>query len=128
MIVGICKMHANEINFKNRAYKNHFDNLVKTKEIETKNISIDEKNYKDLIFSLDSKFTLPGINGKDWITWTEKYFMVDDYMLNKALGKIQKMMVIEKFDDIKIFNDTDDNLPYNIALKNVVILMAWHVL
>ena len=50
--------------------------------------------------------------------------MVDDYMLNKALGKIQKMMVIEKFDDIKIFNDTDDNLPCNIALKNVVILMA----
>ena len=68
MIVGICKMHANEINFKNRVYKNHFDNLVKTKEIETKNILIDEKNYKDLIFSLDSKFTLPGINGKDLIT------------------------------------------------------------
>ena len=50
--------------------------------------------------------------------------MIDDYMLNKALGKIEKVIVIKKFDDIKIFNDTDDNLPDDIALKNVVILMA----
>ena len=64
MIVGICNLHANEINFKNKVYKNHFDNLVKTKEIETKNILIDEKNYKDLIFSLDSKFTYQELMGK----------------------------------------------------------------
>ena len=50
--------------------------------------------------------------------------MIDDYMLNKALGKIQKIIAIKKFDDIKIFNDRDDNLPDDIALKNVVILMA----
>ena len=54
--------------------------------------------------------------------------MIDDYMLNKTLGKIQKIIVIKKFDDIKIFNDMDDNLPDDIALENVVILMVWHVL
>ena len=50
--------------------------------------------------------------------------MVDDYMLNKALDKIKKIIAIEKFDDTKILIDTDDKLPDDITLKNVVILMT----
>ena len=50
--------------------------------------------------------------------------MVDDYMLYKKLEKIKKTIGIEKFDDAKILIDTDDKLPNNITLKNVVILMT----
>ena len=45
-------------------------------------------------------------------------------MLNKALDKIKKIMGIEHFDDIEISVDTDDKLPDNITLKNVVVLMT----
>ena len=40
MFVIIYKMHAKEINIKNRVYNYYFDNLVKAKKIETKNLSI----------------------------------------------------------------------------------------
>ena len=33
----------------NRVYNYYFDNLVKTKKLETKNILIDEKNYRHLV-------------------------------------------------------------------------------
>ena len=42
-------MHINEINIKNRVYNYYFDNLIKGKELETKNILIDEKHPKDLL-------------------------------------------------------------------------------
>ena len=45
-------------------------------------------------------------------------------MLNKALDKIKKIMGIEHFDNTEISVDTDDKLPDNITLKNVVILMT----
>ena len=41
-------MHIQEINIKNQVYNYHFDNLVKTKQLEPKKILIDKKNYKDL--------------------------------------------------------------------------------
>ena len=41
-------MHIQEINIKNRVYNYYFDNLVKAKKLETKNILIDTKNFKDL--------------------------------------------------------------------------------
>ena len=40
-------MHVKEINIKNRVYHYYFDNLIKGKKLETKNILIDEK--KDLV-------------------------------------------------------------------------------
>ena len=40
-------MHANKINIKNRVYNYYFNNLVKAKKLETQNILIDEKTYKD---------------------------------------------------------------------------------
>ena len=50
--------------------------------------------------------------------------MFDDYMLNKALEKIKETISFEKFDDAKIFINTDNKLPYYITLKNIVILMT----
>ena len=41
-------MQINEINIKNKVYNYYFDNLIKAKKFETKNILLDKKNYKDL--------------------------------------------------------------------------------
>ena len=54
----------------------------------------------------------------------KKYFMVDNYLLNKVLGRIKMTIGIEKFDDTKISNETDDKLPDDVTLKNVAILIA----
>ena len=50
--------------------------------------------------------------------------MFDNYMLNIVLDKIEKITGIEKFDNTKILIDTDDKLPDDITLKNVVILIT----
>ena len=41
----------------------------------------------------------------------KKYFMVDNYLLDKVLDRIKMTIGIEKFDDTKISNETDDKLP-----------------
>ena len=51
----------------------------------------------------------------------KKCLMVDDYIPNKVLHKIKEIIDIEKFDHIEILIDTDDQLPDDITLKNVVI-------
>ena len=50
--------------------------------------------------------------------------MIDDYMLVKVLDKIKKILGIEKSDDTKILSDTDDKLPDDTALKDIVILIT----
>ena len=50
--------------------------------------------------------------------------MLIDYMLYKVLDKIKETIGIVTFDDTKNFIDTDDKLPDNITLKNVVILIT----
>ena len=47
MINDLYKMHFKEINTKNKVY-NYCNNLIKVKKLGTKNILINEKNYKDL--------------------------------------------------------------------------------
>ena len=42
-------MYVKEINIKNQVYNYCFDNLVKVKILETKNIPINGKSYKDLV-------------------------------------------------------------------------------
>ena len=49
------------------------------------------------------------------------------YTLDKLLDKIKKIIDIEKFDYAKILIDTDDKLPDDITLKNVVTLIAFVV-
>ena len=51
----------------------------------------------------------------------KKCLMVDDYIRNKVLHKIKEIIDIEKFDHIEILIDTDDQLPHDITLKNIVI-------
>ena len=48
LVLGLYKMHINEINIKNRVCKCYFDNSIKAKN-KNKNILINEKNYKDLV-------------------------------------------------------------------------------
>ena len=73
-----------------------------------------KSNQKNFLLN----FLISWINGKDWKQWRKNYLIVDDYILDKVLVNI------EKFDDTKIFIDTDDKLPYNITLENVVILIT----
>ena len=51
IIVFLYKMHFKQINIKNKVH-NYYDNLTKAEKFETKNILIDEKNYKNLIIYL----------------------------------------------------------------------------
>ena len=54
----------------------------------------------------------------------KKYLIVDGYMLDKPLDKIQEITGIRKFYDTKILIETDDKLQVDITLKNVVILIT----
>ena len=47
--------------------------------------------------------------------------MVDDYMLDKVLDKINGITGIVKFGNTRILVDTNDKLPNDITLKNAVI-------
>ena len=49
-------------------------------------------------------------------------------MLDKVLDKIKETIGIVKFDDTKILVDADDELPYYINLKNVVMVSLKMVL
>ena len=57
----------------------------------------------------------------------EKKYLVDDYMLDKVLKKhrVKEIIGVEKFDNTKILIDTDDELPDDITLKNVVISITY---
>ena len=50
--------------------------------------------------------------------------MVDDFMVNKELGKIKEIISIEKFDDTMILINTDDKLSHDITLKRYVKLIT----
>ena len=54
----------------------------------------------------------------------KKYFMIDDYVLDKVLEKIEEIIGNEKFGDGKKLIDTDDKLLDDITLKVVVTLMT----
>ena len=55
----------------------------------------------------------------------KKCLMIDNYMLDGALGKIKMIIDNEKFDNAKILIETDDKLAGEVALKNVVILILF---
>ena len=50
--------------------------------------------------------------------------MADDYILDKELDKVKKIIGFGKSGDTKILIETDDKLPGDITLRNVVILIA----
>ena len=96
-------MHFKEIDIKNRVYKYCFDYLIRAKTSETKNIFIDEKNYKDIVIcftrynrgksmrmlSLHCHESVGKIKGKI-------YLMVDDSIFDKVLANTEKIIDIEK--------------------------------
>ena len=87
-----------------------FRQFNQNKKIETKNILMKEKNFKDLV---------------TYFTMKEKeYLMIDNYLVELSLVNIEDVIDIEKFDDTKIFIETDDKLKDDVALKNVVILIT----
>ena len=45
-------MYIKEINIKNRVYNYYFDNLIKARKVETKDILIDENAYKSIKMSI----------------------------------------------------------------------------
>ena len=46
--------------------------------------------------------------------------MIDDYVLDKVLGKIKEIIGFEKFDETKIYN-THDRLSDDITFRNILI-------
>ena len=92
-------MHIHKINIKNRVYSYHFDNLVKAKKLDTKNIFIDKKNYKDLMIyftryvhrKLIKVLSLHyhELMGKIKEHEGKKYLMVNDYMPDRVLDNIK---------------------------------------
>ena len=49
--------------------------------------------------------------------WRKKKLMVEDYMLDKVLGKIKMIMGTKKIDDTKNLMKADVKLPDDITLK-----------
>ena len=52
----------------------------------------------------------------------KKFF--HDHMLDKVFDKIEELVGIEIFDDTKVLIGINDELPDDITLKDVVILMT----
>ena len=110
-------MHTKETNIKNQVHY-HDESLVKPKKIEIKNIFIDKKIYKDLViyftrYHPDKSITMLNLYYDELVGNIEedegnKFLMVDDYTLDKALDTNNKID-IGKLDDNKILIDTDVN-------------------
>ena len=91
-------MHIQKIKIKNQVYKYYFDNLVNAKKLETKITLIDDISCKDLVIYLTGYVYSFSIKFLSWYyhELTEKtkeqqeknYLTIDDYMLDKVLGKI----------------------------------------
>ena len=124
-------MHTKKINIKNQVHY-HYENLINPKILETSNIFIDQKSYKDFViyftrYHTDKSITMLNLyydelKGSLKSMKEKKYLMVDNYAPDKVLDK-SKRIGIEKLDSTKISIDTDDKLPDDITLKNAMILM-----
>ena len=122
MIVGIYrKCISKKSILKIESTTINFDNLVKAKKkLETENILIHEKNYKDLVIYftryVHSKLIkilslyYHELMGKVKIYEVKKFLMIDGYVLNKVLDKIKEIIGIKKFDDTKVLIDTDEKV------------------
>ena len=122
MIVGIYrKCISKKSILKIESTTINFDNLVKAKKkLETENILIHEKNYKDLVIyftryvhsKLIKMLSLyyHELMGKVKIYEVKKFLMIDGYVLNKVLDKIKEIIGIKKFDDTKVLIDTDEKV------------------
>ena len=111
-----------------------YGNLIRRKNLETKNIVIYEKSYKDSVIN-STRYghgkTITMLNlyyhkvmGKIKEYEGKEYLIVGNYVLDKVLGRFKKIIDIEEFDKTKILIDTDDILPDNITFRNAVVLIT----
>ena len=77
MIIDLYKLHLKKVNLKNRVYYYYFDNLTNAKKIETKNILVGKKIYKDLVMS----FAI--------YDWGKPIIILSQYY-HKLVGKIEE--------------------------------------
>ena len=92
MIVAICKIHTKKINIKDKAHYD-YENLIEPKKLETRNILIDKKSYKDLEIYFTRyhpiklvtrlNFCYDKLIGKIVEYEGKTHLVVDDYILDK---------------------------------------------
>ena len=73
-----------------------------TRYVQSKSIKMLNLHYYELMGKIEEH------EGK-------KYLMIDDYMLDKVLDRINELINIEKFDVTKISVGEDDKLPDQIT-------------
>ena len=93
-------MDINEINIKNQVCDVYFNNSIEAKKIETRNILVNEKNFKDLVICFTRYVNNKSIKtlrlhydeliGKTEEHEGKKYLIVDDYMLDIVLKRFLK--------------------------------------
>ena len=93
-------MDINEINIKNQVCDFYFNNSIEAKKIETRNILVNEKNFKDLVICFTRYVNNKSIKtlrlhydeliGKIEEHEGKKYLIVDDYMLEIVLKRFLK--------------------------------------
>ena len=82
------------------------------------------------VHSKSKKMLIPLFNGlidKIEENKGKSCLIIDDYILDKVLDKLKKIIGTEKCDDTKILIDTNNKFLDHISLKNVVILMTCFV-
>ena len=128
----ISKMYIKDSIIKNQIF-DYYENLIRPEILQTKNILIDEKSYKDMVIystRYDRGESITKLNlyyheltAKIEEHQGKKYLMIDDYVLDKVLYRIKVIINIVKFDCNKILTDTGNISVDNITLK-IVILMT----
>ena len=117
MIVGIYKMHDKQIYIENQVF-DYYDNLIRAKILESKNVVIDGKIYKDFVvdftrYNWEKTITMFSLYyrklmGKIKEHEGNSYLIVEDYVLDKVLDSIKNISGIEKC--LRLLIDTDDIL------------------
>ena len=86
-------MHTKKINIKNQVHC-HYKNLIESKKLETRNVLINKKSYRNLViyftrYHSEKSVTILNLYYDELIGKIEqyegkKYLMVDDYTQDKA--------------------------------------------
>ena len=121
-------MHIKEINFKNRVCNYYFDDLIKAKVLKAKDISINEKNYKDLVIEFtrylhSNLINMLSLHYHELMGKIEEHEGKNYLMVNEVLDNIKEIIGIEKLGNTEILIDPVDKLPDDITLKNNLILI-----
>ena len=111
MIVGIYKKFISK-KWILRAKSPRIDNLLKATKSATRNMLIDEKNFKDLMICFTrcigkKSIQMLNLHYHKWErlgTWSKKYLIVDVYIQDKVLDKLKETKDTE-LDNTKILID-----------------------